>query len=649
MTANLTMETDKRLAFAEMFDIYQYELEADTLQITVPRYYGTQDLSQTECRICFALGKQGDYGVLRQPRVTEETVVYQYTLGGTLTSHSGEYQLWLEFYIFDPTTHLPAWHLCSEMKKVKVQAHKHGEQLFTPTQMTYLEDLTTQFHTLQDTAEAGVANASQKANQALQKADQAAQTVAQNTQKVDTVTQSMAQTNQRVDGMAQTVAQNTQKVDGVTQSMGQLESEINGRLSQCFVQGTQTLSLQHTALSSTDTQNLRVGNDHIVGEKYSLTFGSGNESMSFAGLVGGVQNVALSPHQTVLGEGNTAPGSRNLAVFGQFCDTAYTNAAGQTLESPQDATRPLLLVGNGSSPSARNNAFAVYADGEAVLFPQGDPLPIGQTLAEQNTALQDHSARLAQLERGAAPGYSAGVGNVEDYLHSSDLKWYDGTWSVGGYQLTRSEEKEGFRTFLTAWEQDNTAVMYLDLGATVVSSQVSRLPSPPCEQTSWGYLIYFPGVNLTVCVTANELSGTTLVPTTLATAQNLCILLARGNGFAAEDMRSITALEGKAEITEATQELFLDLGEAERKAASAGKRIFGISFYYMLGDAVEETTPIYPVSCFGKETLLAKGAGLSLRREVQGLVANIAPDLFGWSYWLDYEDGASLQYRLELI
>ncbi len=450
MIANLTMETDKRLAFAEMFDIYQHELEADTLHITVPRYYGTQDLSQTECRICFALGKQGDYAVLRQHQMTERMVVYQYRLGGALTSQSGEYQLWLEFYIFDPQTHLPTWHLCSEMKKVTVQAHKNGEQLFSPPQMTYLEDLTTQLHALQDTTETEVAEAAQKAEHAMQKVDQ------------------------------------------MTQSTG-------------------------------------------------------------------------------------------------------------------------------------------------------------QTLTEQNTTLQDHAARLARLERGVTQEYSAGVGNVDDYLRSSDLKWYDGTWSVGGYQLTESEAKEGFRTFLIAWEQDNTAVMYLDRGATVASSQVSRLTSPPCAQTSWGYLIYFPSVNLTVCVTANERSGDTLVPGTLATAQNLCVLFARGNCFATEDMRSITALEGTVSVAEPTQELVLDLGEAERKAASAGKRIFGISFYYMLGDAVEETTPIYPVSAFGRETLLAKGTGLSLRREVQGLVANIAPDLFGWSYWLDYEDGASLQYRLELI
>ncbi len=607
MIANLTMETDKRLAFAEMFDIYQHELEADTLHITVPRYYGTQDLSQTQCRICFALGDLGDYAVLSQSQVTERTVVYQYRLGGALTSQSGEYQLWLEFYIFDAQTNLPTWRLCSEMKKVAVQAHKQGDRLLSPPQMTYLEDLTTQIHALQDTMEAEVTEAKQKADQAIQKTEEASQSIAQ------------------------------------------LESDVNGQLSQCFIQGSQTLSLQHTALSSTDTQNLRVGNNHIVGEKYSLTFGSGNESMSFAGLVGGLQNVACSPHQTVLGEGNTAPGSRNLAVFGQFCDTAYTNAAGQTLESPQDTTRPLFLVGNGSGQSARNNAFAVYADGEAVLFPQGNRLPLGQTLTEQRSTLQDHTSRLEQLERGAAPGYCAGVANVEDYLYSSDLKWYDGTWSVGGYQLTQSEETESFRTFLTAWEQDHTAVMYLDRGATVASSQVSRLTTSPCAQTSWGYLIYFPAVNLTVCVTANDQSGDTLIPSTLATAQSLCVLLARGNCFAAEDMRSVTALEGTVSVTEPTQELVLELGEAEEKAASVGKRIFGISFYYLLGDAVEETTPIYPVSAFGGETLLAKGAGLSLRREVQGLVANIAPDLFGWSYWLDYADGASLQYRLELI
>ncbi len=651
MTANLTMQANKKLTLTDMFDIYRYELDADALQIHVPRYYGTQDLSQTEGRICFALGSTGDYAVLQKTQVSAEQITYDYPLGGALTAQSGIYQLWLEFYIFDPDTNQPSFCLRSEMAQITVCAHRSADQLLSETQITYLEELTGRIRTLADQVSREVAEAVAMAEQ--------------------------------------------------------LQSTVSDRLSRCFVQKTEPLSLSHTDLYSTNTQNLLIGPTNTATQKFNLTFGFENENRAWGGLVGGFQNVSTGSQQVVLGEGNTAPGSKNMAVFGQFCDSAYTDAQGQLLQDGYADTRPLLTVGNGKNSQERSNAFTVYADGEAVLAPDGVRLPIGQTLNghtaqlgslttrlnNQEAQMLDHTrqlgshtaqlstqlsrldscasglnslasqlraqeTRLTELESSSGDTaatevpyrfYNALAVDVDSYLRDPELKWYDGSWQINGAQLTQPEVADGFRRFLTAWEQDSTVMLHLDAGGTIVSSFVKRLETLPCPESTWGYLIYFPAIRITVCVCANDLQNGVLTPSTPETASDLRVLLARGNGFVTEDLYGITSFEETLYLSSDDQTAVFDLTQAKQKAAAAGKRIFGISLCYTVAyDRIRGTSPIYPVAAF-TGGVATKTDGLTVTDTESGLTATVTPALFGWTEWQDRASGGQLKCRLELI
>lgn len=93
----------------------------------------------------------------------------------------------------------------------------------------------------------------------------------------------------------------------------------------------------------------------------------------------------ITSYPVVIGSTNSSSGSRSLSVgWGNQITSSDAMVVGQYLNSPsayslvvgrynQTSTGLRFVVGNGTSTTARSNAFEVYSDGRVVIpTPQGD-------------------------------------------------------------------------------------------------------------------------------------------------------------------------------------------------------------------------------------------------------------------------------------
>lgn len=636
MTATLEMQKDKTLLWIGSFTVYRYETNADDLAIVAPRYYGEQDLSLTQARICFALGAMGDYAELSMESVNDSKIVYHYAIGGALTSQSGEYRVWLEFRLWDAAANVQSFCLCSEMETLMVQAHRDASTLLQGHCPTFFTQLEERLQAYETECSAALSEALAAARDAKTNAE------AGNAQANEAKTE--------VENAKTQLGEMARSVEGVQKA----QSELQQKMTQYFKNGDSRLCFGSSTAIFSPTQGSVVINDNNRSTQlFNLTFGGENTNGAWGGLVGGYQNRATNSQQAVLGEGNVAPFSKNLTVMGQFCCKDLRNAQGETLTDVYDARRPLLLVGNGKNDLDRSDAFAVFADGEAVLYDAEGALPIAKTLREQEGKLSD-LARRVESGTTASGGFCLGVADWCKTLAHSNIRCYPDNWVESQYFGTKAQA-EILRSFLLARETDPNVPLYLDPARTVALGGFES-KGKSVYGTYWSYAFYFPCADVSFLLYAYETDENgNVLETTLETAKELSIRVTKGNCLMENPYLHKNEYSVSIEPTFANETIELDLTDVYREVLLAGKRFFSLFFEYYLRGSADTISSLFPV-CLDESQGRASvfpGGSFGFRYSSVGyrVILSVTPQVFGWSEWKEAGTnmGETLFLRFDLL